>query len=79
MALSKVGKWMEMGRLIDDKLLAKIALVGEPHEIAAQLITRYGDIFDICGTSVFTGEGYSSGGYNSAIAMAIRKSRAQKT
>lgn len=70
--LSKAGEWVEMGRRIDDTLLDKIALVGEPQQIAAKLAERYGDIFDICSASVFTGEGYSAGGYHRAIGDAIK-------
>jgi probable F420-dependent oxidoreductase len=70
--LSKEGKWLEMGQCIDETLLDKIALVGEPHDISAKMAQRYGDIFDICGASVFTGEGYSAGEFNTAIADAIK-------
>ena len=70
--LSKEGKWVEMGQLIDDTLIGKMALVGEPATIAAQLKARYGDVFDICPASVFSGHGYSEGGYSPAIAEAIR-------
>lgn len=70
--LSKAGEWAEMGSRIDDALLEKIALVGEPQQIAEKLTTRYGDIFDICAASVFTGEAYSAGGYHQAIGEAIK-------
>ena len=74
--LSKQGKWLEMGALIDDPLLDKLAVVGEPQEIAAKTRQRFGDIFDICAASVFTGDAYSAGGYNSAIGDALRGSPA---
>jgi probable F420-dependent oxidoreductase len=70
--LSKAGEWVEMGRRIDDELLEKIALVGEPQQIAEKLSARYGDIFDICSASVFTGDAYSAGGYHRAIGEAIK-------
>jgi len=70
--LSKAGEWAEMGRRIDDTLLEKIALVGEPRELSAKLSQRYGDIFDICSASVFSGEGYSAGGFAPPVAAAIR-------
>ena len=70
--LSKEGKWLEMGQCIDETLLDKIALVGEPQEIAEKMAKRYGDIFDICGASVFTGDGYSAGEFNTAIADAVK-------
>ncbi len=44
--LSKAGQWDEMGRQIEDDLLEAIAIVGEPHEIAAKIAQRYGGIFD---------------------------------
>jgi len=70
--LSKAGEWAEMGSRIDDTLLGKIALVGEPHQIAEKLTARYGDIFDICAASVFTGEAYSAGGYHRGIGEAVK-------
>jgi probable F420-dependent oxidoreductase len=45
-ALSKQGKWKEMGELIDDEVLHTFAVVGEPEEIAPQLLARYGDAVD---------------------------------
>ncbi len=70
--LSKEGKWLEMGQCIDDTLLDKIALVGEPDEIADKMSKRYGDIFDITGASVFAGDAYSAGIYHQELAGAIR-------
>ena len=70
--LSKAGQWEEMGQRIDDTLLDKLALVGEPDEVSRKLARRYGDIFDICSASVFTGEGYSAGLYSQPIAGAIK-------
>jgi hypothetical protein len=43
-ALSKQGKWVEMGNLIDDEILNTFAVVGEPERIAPELSTRYGDV-----------------------------------
>lgn len=45
-AMSKQGRWQEMGQLIDDGLLASFAVVGEPGSIAGQILSRYGDIID---------------------------------
>ncbi len=42
--LSKQGKWVEMGDLIDDEILNTFAVVGEPEQIAPELHRRYGDI-----------------------------------
>ena len=43
-ALSKQGKWVEMGDLIDDEMLNTFAVVGEPEQIAPELHRRYGDV-----------------------------------
>jgi probable F420-dependent oxidoreductase len=45
-ALSKQGQWVQMGELIDDEILDAFAVVGEPEEVAALLIGRYGDVLD---------------------------------
>jgi probable F420-dependent oxidoreductase len=42
--LSKQGKWVEMGGLIDDEILNTFAVVGEPESIAPELHARYGDV-----------------------------------
>jgi probable F420-dependent oxidoreductase len=42
--LSKQGKWVEMGTLIDSEILNTFAVVGEPEQIAPELHTRYGDV-----------------------------------
>jgi probable F420-dependent oxidoreductase len=43
-ALSKQGKWQEMGGLIDDEILNTFAVVGSPEDIAPELGRRYGDV-----------------------------------
>ena len=43
-ALSKQGKWVEMGGLIDDEVLNTFAVVGAPEEIAPELGRRYADV-----------------------------------
>lgn len=43
-ALSKQGKWEEMGDLIDDDILNTFAVVGEPEQVAPELNSRYGDV-----------------------------------
>jgi probable F420-dependent oxidoreductase len=45
-ALSKEGKWDELGQLIDDDFMRAFAVAGEPHTIAKQLVDRYGDVAD---------------------------------
>ena len=42
--LSKQGKWVEMGDLIDDEILNTFAVVGEPERVAPELLARYGDV-----------------------------------
>ena len=44
--LSKQGKWVEMGDLIDAEILNTFAVVAEPDRVAAELKHRYGDIVD---------------------------------
>jgi probable F420-dependent oxidoreductase len=43
-ALSKKGAWVEMGDLITDDILNTFAVVGQPEDIAAELLRRYGDV-----------------------------------
>jgi probable F420-dependent oxidoreductase len=43
-ALSKQGKWVEMGDAINDEILNTFAVVSEPEGIAPELHARYGDI-----------------------------------
>ncbi|MDP6377021.1 MAG: TIGR03617 family F420-dependent LLM class oxidoreductase [Pseudomonadales bacterium] len=45
-AMSKQGRWVEMGGLIDESMVNAFAVVGEPDTIAAQIKSRYGDIVD---------------------------------
>lgn len=45
-AMSKQGRWDEMGTLIGDDMLKEFAVIGEPQEIPAQIKSRYGDIID---------------------------------
>ena len=45
-ALSKQGKWTEMGELFNDELLVHFALVAEPRYIATELLARFGNYID---------------------------------
>lgn len=45
-SMSKQGRWVEMGGLIDDDLLEAFAVVGEPQTIASRFKDRYGDVID---------------------------------
>jgi probable F420-dependent oxidoreductase len=42
--LSKQGKWVEMGNLIDDEILNTFAVVGAPEQVAPELKRRYDDV-----------------------------------
>jgi probable F420-dependent oxidoreductase len=42
-AMSKQGRWEEMGTIVDDEILNTFAVVGQPEEIGAELHRRYGD------------------------------------
>ena len=42
-AMSKRGKWAEMGEIIPDEVMHAFAVVGEPGEIAPEFARRYGD------------------------------------
>ncbi|MBK5223724.1 MAG: LLM class F420-dependent oxidoreductase [Acidimicrobiia bacterium] len=44
--LSKQGKWVEMGTLVDDEILDTFAVVAEPSRVAAGLKSRFGDVVD---------------------------------
>jgi probable F420-dependent oxidoreductase len=43
-ALSRQGKWQQMGTLVDDQVLDAFAVTAEPGRVAAELLRRYGDI-----------------------------------
>jgi probable F420-dependent oxidoreductase len=44
--LSKLGRWDEMGTLIDDEVLHTFAVVAEPQDLAREIVARYGDVVD---------------------------------
>ncbi len=44
--LSKEGKWVEMGEVIDDTMLDEFAIVAEPDRVAGELTARFGDVVD---------------------------------
>ncbi|MDQ1476164.1 MAG: hypothetical protein QOE62_1393, partial [Actinomycetota bacterium] len=46
--LSKQGKWVEMGELIDDEVLHTFAVVAGPEGVGAELKRRYGGVVDRC-------------------------------
>jgi alkanesulfonate monooxygenase SsuD/methylene tetrahydromethanopterin reductase-like flavin-dependent oxidoreductase (luciferase family) len=43
-ALSTKGAWVEMGYLVTDEILNTFAVVGEPEQIAPELLRRYSNI-----------------------------------
>ncbi len=45
-AMSKQGRWKEMGTLVTDDMLHQFGVMGEPHEIAPQMLERYGSWVD---------------------------------
>lgn len=45
-AMSRAGRWAEMGDLVDDRLLGEIALVGTPEEMPALARARFGGRLD---------------------------------
>ena len=44
--MSKQGEWQAMGELIDDEVRSTCAVSGEPNQIAAGFLERYGDCVD---------------------------------
>jgi probable F420-dependent oxidoreductase len=44
--LSKQGQWVEMGKLIGDDILDAFAVQGEPEQVPALILGRYGDVID---------------------------------
>jgi probable F420-dependent oxidoreductase len=48
-ALSKSGRWDEMPERIDDTVLATVAAVGSPAEVAAEIVDRFGGLVDRVG------------------------------
>ena len=47
-ALSKQGKWAEMGELVDDDILNTFAVVAGPEAVGKELARRYGGVVDRC-------------------------------
>jgi probable F420-dependent oxidoreductase len=47
--LSKTGRWVDMPALIDDTMLATLAAVGSPSEVAAGIGARFGGLVDRVG------------------------------
>jgi probable F420-dependent oxidoreductase len=47
--LSKLGRWDEMGALIDDEVLDTLAIRAEPSAVAAEILRRFGEVADRVG------------------------------
>ena len=45
-AMSKQGRWKEMGTLVTDDMLNEFGVMGEPDQIAPQMLSRYGSLID---------------------------------
>ncbi len=45
-AMSKQGRWQEMGTLVTDEMLSEFGVIGEPDKIASQILDRYGKFID---------------------------------
>lgn len=45
-AMSKQGKWQEMGQLITDEMLNTFGVMGEPDSLVGEIKRRYGDFVD---------------------------------
>jgi hypothetical protein len=45
-ALSKQGRWLEMGALVSDEMLDAFCVRGEPRDVPARLAARYAGIAD---------------------------------
>jgi probable F420-dependent oxidoreductase len=44
-ALSRAGRWAEMGERVTDDVVDAFAVVGEPAKVVGELLRRYGDVF----------------------------------
>ena len=44
-AMTRAGRWKEMGKLIDDDVLHAFAVVAEPDRVATEVLRRYRGIF----------------------------------
>jgi probable F420-dependent oxidoreductase len=45
-AMSKQGRWQEMGTLVTDDIVDAFGVVGEPDEVADRMLERYGSFVD---------------------------------
>lgn len=73
--LSKRGQWAEMAALVDDDLVAAVALRGEPEEIADQAQARFGGMAER--VSFVVPSAPEDPALVAEIARAVRRSRAR--
>ncbi|MCP5319674.1 MAG: LLM class flavin-dependent oxidoreductase [Pseudomonadales bacterium] len=52
--LSRSNKWNDMGKLIDDDILCKIAVVGTPSQVAEQIYESRGGLVDRISPNIYT-------------------------
>jgi len=69
--LSKQGRWVEMGDVIDDDLLGLMAIVADPSSVAQALLDRWGDVYDRL--SLYTPHGIEAA-TRAAIIASLRES-----
>lgn len=55
-ALSKQGRWDEMGALIDDEVLHAVAIVGSPEDAASQIVARYRGLANRISPTAYVGD-----------------------
>jgi probable F420-dependent oxidoreductase len=44
--LSKAGRWLDMGAVVDDEMLHEFAVVGDPETVGRQIAGRYSNLMD---------------------------------
>lgn len=54
--LSKQGRWVEMGDVIDDEILSTFAVVGEQHEVPELIRDRFGGLVDRISIGAYAGD-----------------------
>jgi hypothetical protein len=45
-AMTRAGRWSELGSLITDEMLGEFAVVGEPDQVGPRMMERFGDVAD---------------------------------
>jgi probable F420-dependent oxidoreductase len=55
--MSKRGEWVEMGKLINDDILAEFAIIGRPQDVPKEVENRYGGLTDRMNFGIRGGNG----------------------